>query len=56
MFLRGKLYFLRMNDGDNFVAKHLKDFNITVSQLAYVDIMMPEEGKYITLLCYLQYS
>eukprot|EP01018_Ginkgo_biloba_P040974 Gb_20270 [translate_table: standard] len=37
LFLRKKLYFLRMKDGDS-VAEHLNAFNIVVSQLASVDI------------------
>jgi hypothetical protein len=37
LFLRKKLYNLRMRDGDS-VAKHLNAFNTVVSQLVYVDI------------------
>ena len=37
LFLRKKLYNLRMKDGDS-VTEHLNAFNIVVSQLASVDI------------------
>ena len=50
LFLRKKLYSLRMKDGDS-VAEHLNAFNTVVSQLASVDIKMSEEDKCITLLC-----
>ena len=39
MFLRKKLYNLRMKDGDS-VTEHLNAFNTVVSQLASVDIKM----------------
>ena len=52
LFLRKKLYSLRMKDGDS-VAEHLNAFNTMVSQLASVDIKMFEEDKCITLLYYL---
>jgi len=50
LFLRKKLYSLRMKDG-NSMAEHLNAFNTVVSQLASVDIKMSEEDKCITLLC-----
>ena len=50
LFLRKKLYSLRMKDGD-FVVENLNAFNTVVSQLASVDIKMSEEDKCITLLC-----
>ena len=50
LFLREKLYHLRMEDGD-YVTEHLNSFNTLVSQLGSVDIMIPEEDKCITLLC-----
>ena len=50
LFLRKKLYHLRMEDGDS-VTDHLNVFNTLVSQLVSVDIKMEEEDKCITLLC-----
>jgi hypothetical protein len=50
LFLRKKLYHLRMEDGDS-VTEHLNAFNTLVSQLVYVTIMIAEEDKFITLLC-----
>ena len=50
LFLRKKLYKLRMKDGDS-VTKHLNAFNTVVSQLAYVDIKISDEDKCISLLC-----
>jgi hypothetical protein len=50
LFLRKKLYHLRMEDGD-FVTEHLNSFNIVVSQLVSVNITIAEEDKCITLLC-----
>jgi hypothetical protein len=50
LFLRKKLYHLRMEDGDS-VTKHLNAFNTLVSQLVSVNIMIEEEDKCITLLC-----
>jgi hypothetical protein len=49
LFLRNKLYHLRMEDGDS-VTKHLNAFNTLVSQLVSVNIMIAEEDKYITFL------
>jgi hypothetical protein len=50
LFLRKKLYHLRMEDGDS-VTEHLNAFNTLVSQLVYVNITIAEEDKCITLLC-----
>jgi hypothetical protein len=50
LFLRKKLYHLRMEDGD-FVTEHLNAFNTLVIQLVYVNIMIAKEDKCITLLC-----
>jgi hypothetical protein len=50
LFLRKKLYHLRMEDGDS-VTEHLNAFNTLVSQLGSVNIMLAEEDKCITLLC-----
>jgi hypothetical protein len=44
------LYHLRIEDGDS-VTEHLNAFNTLVSQLIYVNIMIAEEDKCITLLC-----
>jgi hypothetical protein len=50
LFLRKKLYHLRMEAGDS-VTEHLNAFNTLVSQLGSVNIMIAEEDKCITLLC-----
>jgi hypothetical protein len=50
LFLRKKLYHLRMEDGDS-VTEHLNAFNTLVSQLVSVNIMIAKEDKCITLLC-----
>ena len=50
LFLRNKLYHLRMEDGD-FVKKHLNVFNTLVNQLVSVNITIVYEDKCITLLC-----
>jgi hypothetical protein len=50
LFLRKKLYNLRMRDGDS-VAEHLNAFNTVVSQLVSVDIKILDEDKCISLLC-----
>jgi hypothetical protein len=50
LFLRKKLYNLRMRDGD-LVAKHLNAFNTVVSQLVSVEIKISDEDKCINLLC-----
>jgi hypothetical protein len=49
LFLRKKLYNLRMRDGDS-VAEHLNAFNTMVSQLASVEIKISDEDKCINLL------
>ena len=51
LFLRKKLYHLRMEDGDS-VTEHLNAFNTLVSQLGSINITIAEEDKCITLLCY----
>ena len=50
LFLRKKLYNLRMKDGV-LVTEHLKAFNTVVSQLAFVDIKILDEDKCISFLC-----
>jgi hypothetical protein len=50
LFLRKKLYHLRMEDGDS-VIEHLNAFNTLVSQLVSINITIVEEDKCITLLC-----
>jgi hypothetical protein len=55
LFLRKKLYNLRMEDGDS-VIEHLNAFNTLVSQLVYVNITIGEEDKCITFLCSLRDS
>jgi hypothetical protein len=50
LFLRKKLYHLRMEDGDS-VTEHLNSFNTLVSQLVSVNITIAEEDKCITFLC-----
>ena len=50
LFLRKKLYNLRMKDGDS-VTEHLNAFNTVVSQLLSVDIKISDEDKCISLLC-----
>eukprot|EP00253_Pinus_taeda_P022833 PITA_22833 len=50
LFLRKKLYNLRMKDGDS-VIEHLNTFNSMASQLASVDIKISYEDKCINLLC-----
>jgi hypothetical protein len=50
LFLRKKLYNLRMRDGDS-VAEHLNAFNTVVSQLVSADIKISDEDKCISLLC-----
>jgi hypothetical protein len=49
LFLRKKLYNLRMRDGDS--AEHLNAFNTVVSQLVSVEIKTSDEYKCISLLC-----
>src|SRR3984957_933525 len=50
LFLRKKLYNLRMKDGDS-VTEHMNAFNNVVSQLSFVDIKISDEDKCISLLC-----
>ena len=50
LFLRKKLYNLRMKDGD-LVAEHLNAFNTLVIQLSSVDIKISNEDKCISFLC-----
>eukprot|EP00253_Pinus_taeda_P001977 PITA_01977 len=50
LFLRKKLYNLRMKDGDS-VTEHLNAFNTVVSQLLSVDIKILDEDKCLSLLC-----
>jgi hypothetical protein len=50
LFLRKKLYNLRMRDGDS-VVEHLNAFNTLVSQLVSVEIKILDEDKCISLLC-----
>eukprot|EP00253_Pinus_taeda_P010281 PITA_10281 len=50
LFLRKKLYNLRMKDGDS-VTEHLNAFNTVVSQLSSVNIKISDEDKCISLLC-----
>jgi hypothetical protein len=50
LFLRKKLYHLRMEDGD-FVTEHLNAFNTLESRVGFVNIMLTEEDKCITFLC-----
>jgi hypothetical protein len=52
LFLRNKLYLLRMNDKDS-MTKNLNAFNIVLSQLLYVNITNFDEDKCISLLCIL---
>eukprot|EP00253_Pinus_taeda_P020546 PITA_20546 len=55
LFLRKKLYNLRMKDGDS-ATEHLNAFNTVVSQLLSVDIKISDEDKCIRLLYSLQDS
>jgi hypothetical protein len=48
LFLRQKLYNLRMRDGDS-VAENLNTFNTVVSQLISVEIKISDEDKCISL-------
>jgi hypothetical protein len=49
MFLRKKLYNLRMRYGDS-VAEHLNAFNIVVTRLVSVEIKISNENNCISLL------
>jgi hypothetical protein len=51
LFLRNKLYILRMSDG-SLVTDHLNVFNTIISQKSFVDIKINEEEKCISLLYY----
>ena len=55
LFLRKKLYNLRMKDGDS-VTEHLNEFNTMVSQLLSIVIKISDEDKCISLLCSLPNS
>jgi hypothetical protein len=50
LFLRKKLYNLRMRDGDS-VAEHLNALNTVVSELVSVEIKISDEDKCNNLLC-----
>jgi hypothetical protein len=50
LFMRNKLYNLRMKDGDS-VGEHLNAFNNVVSQLVSTEIKISNEDKCINLLC-----
>jgi hypothetical protein len=50
LFLRKKLYLLRMSDGSS-VTENLNAFNTIISQLSFIDIKITEEEKCIILLC-----
>ena len=50
LFLRKKIYNLRMKDGDS-MTEHLNAFNTVVSQLSSIDIKISDEDKCISLLC-----
>jgi hypothetical protein len=52
LFLRKKLYNLRMRDGDS-VAEHLNAFNTVVSQIVSIEIEILDEDKCLSLLCFL---
>jgi hypothetical protein len=52
LFLRNKLYNMRMRDGDS-VVENLNAFNTVVSQLVSVEIKISDEDKCTSLLCYL---
>ena len=55
LFLRKKLYNLRIKDGDS-VTEHMNAFNTVVSQLSSIDIKISDEDKCISLLCSLPES
>jgi hypothetical protein len=50
LFLRNKLYHIRMEDEDS-VIEHLNAFNNMVIQLVSVNITIAEEDECISLLC-----
>jgi hypothetical protein len=49
LFLRKKMYNLRMRDGDS-VAENLNAFNTVVSQLVSIEIKISDEDKCISLM------
>lgn len=53
LFLRKKLYLLRMNDGD-LVIEHLNAFNTIISQQLFIDIKVTEEDN--ALVCCVDYQ
>jgi hypothetical protein len=55
LFLRKKLYLLRMSDGGS-VTEYLNAFNTIISQLLFVDIKIIEEEKCISIPCSLSNS
>ena len=55
LFLKKKLYLLRMSDG-SLVTENLNVSNTIISQLCYVDIKITEQEKCIGLLCSLSDS
>lgn len=55
LFLKRKLYSLKMNDGD-LIAKHLNYFNLILIQLQSINVKIEEEDKCILLLCSLPKS
>jgi hypothetical protein len=50
LFIRNKLYLLRMSDGSS-MTEHLNALDTIISQLSYLDIKITEEEKCIILLC-----
>jgi hypothetical protein len=50
LFLRNKLYLLRMSD-DSSMTEHLNVFNNVLSQLSSMDINITNDEKCISLLC-----
>ena len=50
LFLRKKMYNLRMKDGDS-MTENLNAFNTVVSKLSSVDIKISDEDKCTSLLC-----
>jgi hypothetical protein len=51
IFLRNKLYSLRMRDGDS-VVEHLNAFNTVVSQLVSIEIKISNEECWAPVLSY----
>jgi hypothetical protein len=49
LFLQKKIYNLRIKDGDS-VIDHMNTFNIMVSRVLYIDIMISDEYNCISLL------